>query len=310
MSRLSIHHHINIYNEHSNISYCSICSSIIITTETKNEISTVKPKKFDFPCDMDLSLFLSKDDTLCSVNVKKVYLKIRQRVIRELKVINTKFALSYQTFFLAVTYLDSICSKLSSFEYDAIALIAKFCIILAAKFSEEGNKAYQVENEFRSRISSDYRSDEIYVLKLLNYDLNIDTSYSILSMMMRMGFLFEDEVFDLKKMHILYNQLDKMLYAFVESRLYPEMTPKQIALSIIGFARESLGLEAFSNNIRIAYGCNCSESKMSFYHNGLRKVETCLKVKKDKTKKPLTKSSIAESMTNTLMNINEIMYAM
>ena len=99
-----------------------------------------------------------------------------------------------------------------------------------------------------------------------------------------------------------------MLYAFVESRLYPEMTPKQIALSIIGFARESLGLEAFSNNITIAYGFNCSESKMSFYQSGLRKVETCLKVKKEK--KPITKSSIAECVTNTLMNTNAIMYAM
>ena len=88
------------------------------------------------------------------------------------------------------------------------------------------------------------------------------------------------------------------------------MTPKQIALSIIGFARESLGLEAFSNNITIAYGFNCSESKMSFYQSGLRKVETCLKVKKEKTKNPITKSSIAECMTNTLMNTNAIMYAM
>ena len=303
MSRLSIHHHINIYNEHSNISYCSKCSSIIITTETKNEIATVKPKQFNSPCEIN-PLFISKEDTLSCVNVKKDYLKIRQKVLRELKQINSNFALPYQTFFLAVTYIDIICTKLSSFEYDSIALIAKFCIILAAKFSEEGSKAYQLENEYKNRISSNYKSDEIYILKLLNYDLNIDTSYSILSMMMRMGFLFEDEVFNMKKMNIIYSQLEKMLYAFVESRLYPEMTAKQIALAIIGFARESLGLEAFSNNIRIVYGFNCSDIKLSFYQSGLRKVETCLKVKKEKTKKPLNKSSIVDCMTNTLMNTN------
>lgn len=307
MPKLIIHHHEHQIesNEHSNLSYCTECSSIIITTETKSTISTIKPASFQLHTDIDPSIILSHEDNLIRFfSNKKDYLNIRQKVIREIKKINTKLSLSYQTFFLAVTYLDLICSKLSSFKYDEISLIANFCIIIAAKFSEDGYKAYEIEKEYCKTISSNYHSDEVYILKLLDYNLNIITSYEIMMTIMRIGFLFEDEVFNKKKMNYVYNQMEKMLYAFVESRNYIDMTPKEVAMGIVGFARESLGLEAYGERVKVAFGFNDSEYKISFYMNGLSKVKMCLKIKKESTKEIITK------VANTLINNNKIMYAM
>ena len=307
MPKLSIHHHENQIesNEHSNISFCADCSSIIITTETKSTLSTVKPTSFQLPTDIDPSLILSHEDSLTRFfSNKKEYLNVRQKVIREMKKIKSKNSLSYQTFFLGVTYLDLICSKLSSFNYDEISLIAHFCIIIAAKFSEDGYKAYEIEKEYRKTISSNYHSDEVYILKLLDYNLNIITSYEMMITIMRIGFLFEDEVFNKKKMNFVYNQMEKMLYAFVESRKYIDMTQKEIAMGIVGFSRESLGLEAYGERVKVAFGFNDSEYKLSFYMNGLSKVKMCLKIKKESTKEIITK------MANSLMNNNKIMYSM
>ena len=320
MPHVCIHHHVNKIhsNENSNISYCANCTSIILTTETKNELSTIKPSSFILPTDFDPSIITSHEEILHrSFNNKKDYLKIRQKVIRELKKINSQFSLSFQTFFLSVTYLDLICSKLTSFQYEEILLIANFCIIIAAKFSEDGCKGFEIEKEYRKTISSNYHSDEIYIVKLLDYHLNLITSYQILIMMMRIGFIFEDENFNRKKMNCVYNQMEKMLYAFVESKNYIEMTPKEIAMGIIGFARESLGLIAYDEKVRLAYGFNDSECKISFYLNGLSKITMCLKLKNEKKKEIREESkcskemnAIVDCVTNAIINNKKIMYAM
>ena len=53
--------------------------------------------------------------------------------------------------------------------FDGIELISKFCLILAAKFAENGEKAVSIEKEYKNEISTNYINDEMYILQLLYY---------------------------------------------------------------------------------------------------------------------------------------------
>ena len=195
-----------------------------------------------------------------------------------MKSLQITYDLSFQTFFLALHYLDTVCSQFNTFSFDETLQIAVLCVILAAKFNEQGCKAFDTERQLKRIINGNYKHDELYVLQLLNYELNVITCYDYVMMIMNFGFLFEGESFSKKEMNIIYNQLDKMVYAFCESKKYIEMSPKQIALGVIGFARESIGLTAFNGLLQIVFEFY-DEERLNAVNEGLKKVKMCLKVK-------------------------------
>ena len=76
------------------------------------------------------------------------------------------------------------------------------CIILASKFNENAEKSLEVQTILKANISKNYLADEIYVLKLLNYKLNIHTSYDLLQDILKYGFIFEGDNFNYRKVNI------------------------------------------------------------------------------------------------------------
>lgn len=267
------------------ISYCILCGSFEFISETGNKIFSIKPKKSKFFSQIDPTIILaSKDTPIQKFRNKKEYLKFRQQMIKETKKICLKNHLTLKTFFLAIYYFDNICSKLSIFSLDTLNSMSFFCLIIAAKFSENGSTAKLLENKYKGKISSNYQSDEIYILKLLDYNLNVITSYDIISSVINSGFVFDDEIFNNKKYLLIYSQIEKMIYAFVESKNFIEMTPKQIAFSIISFSRECLGLEVFSQRIKKIFNISYNDD-LCFYL--LRKIKLCFKIKSNESKDKL-----------------------
>ena len=247
-----LHQDMNIMKINHNFSLCFGCSSSIINDQlTNNEISTIKPKKYSVKQENATPIFLSIYDTHNSYSFlnKSDYIKIRVLFIKKIKLLCNNFELNIKTFFLSIDYFDRICSKLKSFEQEDLNQISNICIILAAKFQENGTKSIQLKKKCLIN-SYNYIRDELYLLQLLNYDLHVFTSYDILIDCLYCGFIFSDESFSLKKMDIIYEKIVNILYLFSESRYYIDMTYKEISLAIIGFVRETLGLETFNNIIK------------------------------------------------------------
>lgn len=279
--KLIKHCHKNaLFQIFNSIYYCMICSAYIVanSSSSESELKTIKPENFVhnseiLPC----PLWLSDDKTdATSFLDKKAYIKQRSPIIKYIKDICTFFTLSLKTYFLSVEYVDKICSKIFSFNQSYLLHISLICIILAAKFNEQGYKVLLLKNSLSKNISKNYSFDEIYVLQLLNYKLNMHTSYDMILDFMNYGFIFEGEDFNYRKINYIYSIPEKILYFFSEINSYIDMTEKQTAVCIIGFARELLGLTPFNENIKKICCINSKNEKI--YISGLKVIKKRIKI--------------------------------
>ena len=244
----------NILKLFNSISYCMICSCFIFQNISSFESSskTIKPNSFEINKDYTPSFhWLNKDSTKNNSFVnKKEYLKLRPSIIKNMKKVCSYFSLSLKTYFLSVEYFDKINSNTSSYNESTLYQISLFCIILASKFIENSTKALEVQSTLKDKVSKNYLIDEVFVLKLLDYDLNIYTSYDIFMDILYCGFIFENEDINYKQINLIYYNIQKILYTFSESNSYIDMTPKQIAISMMAFSRELMNLHPFTSNIQ------------------------------------------------------------
>ena len=247
------------------VSFCSKCSTAIIKDKSGNEISTIKPLKYCVPKETCIPSFLINTispEAHQSSN-KSNYIKIRKDIVKIMKSFCEFFGLTPKTFFLALDYFDRIRPKTVVSSFEDLKQISLLCVILASKFQENGAKGMKVKN-LSLGTSTNYAADELFILRLLQYDLHAFTSYDILKDMLYTGFIFNDENFSLKKMDLIYDKIENMLYLFSESKYYIEYSQKEIAISIIGLIRERLGLPAFSKNFQIVF-----MNELSDIHNYL-----------------------------------------
>lgn len=267
----------------NSIKYCLICSKFIFKNISSYEYSqkVIIPSNFNINKEYSQSLqLLEKNNEQKNIFInKKDYLKLRSSIIKNMKDICSYFFLSFKTYFLSVEYLDRICSQISSFNENILFQISLFCIILASKFAENNLKALEVQSKLREKVSKNFLVDEIYILKLLNYNLNLYTSYDILIDIMSFGFIFENEDFNHNILNILYSNIPKILYTFSQSNSYIDMTAKQVAISIIGFSRELLNLNPFNENIRKIFKIDSKNENI--YILGLKIIKKKIKIENE-----------------------------
>lgn len=265
------------------LSLCSNCSCAVIMDKSREKISTIKPLKYHKHDDIFYPCFLlqSEDNKKYDFVDQKKYNKIRSDFVKKLKSYYKKLNLNLKTFFSALDYLDRICSGLSKFELDTIDQICDLCIILSAKLNEKADKAFEVKHFLYGSKKSNYMTDEIFLIKkLLNYDLIKITSYDILIDILKCGFIFNNEEFLDKKMYTIYDKIENMLYLFSESKHWISMTPMEIAMGIVGWARDYLGLVPFSKNIQTVF-----MKEIDHIHNYIKclnKIKKCFKIKEGK----------------------------
>ena len=271
----------NIYTLKSNILICFGCSNIIYISKSGKKILPVKPKKYNASQETATPIFISLHDNHCPYKFcnKDDYLKIRTHIVKQMKEFSEKMNLSTKTFFLALDYFDRLCSKLTTFNFSVLE-IAQLCVILAAKFQDEQQKS--ITAKLNLGYSKNYIIDELYILQLLNYELYSITAYDIVKDIMYTGFIFNNEKFSRNKMNVIYGKIEKMLYFFSEMKHYIEMTQMEIALSVIGFVRETLGLPAY-NNILMDIFMQSGDVKK--YLNCLEKFKKYFKIQDDSKKK-------------------------
>ena len=292
----------NIFQIKSNIKVCFGCSSILYITESGKTIFPVKPEKFNVSQESSAPIFFSIYDTHCPYRFynKESYLQIRGSIVKRMKTFSQKYKLSKKTFFLALDYFDRICSKLTVFDFSAIE-IAKICVILASKFQDKSKKALSAK--LGLGYSKNYAKDELFILQLLNYELLSITSYDILMDIMYTGFLFNNENFSKHKMNIIYGKIVNMLYFFSETKYFIEMTPMEIALAVIGFVRETLGLAAYNNIIKDIFIPN---GEVKRYLNCLTKFKKCVKIQDDSDNNENNRSSYSNNENTNYLTKNNL----
>ena len=264
------------------VSFCFNCSSAIITDVSGDEISTVKPLKYYIPQETAFPIFVNISDEHKPIHFlnKTSYLKLRKQIVIKMKKFCNQFNLNKKTFFLALDYLDQICSRMSAFDKENLRQISQICIIISCKLQENQSKAIEIK-KLSKVVSVNYSEDELYLLSLLNYDLYRFTSYDILMDIINCGFLFNNELFSTRKMESFYKEIENILYLFSESKFYIDMTHKEIAMAIVGLIREKLGLIAFSKDIQIVF-MNEYEN-IHNYLSCLHRIGKCFKFNVDNT---------------------------
>ena len=274
------------------ISLCFNCSSLIIKDQSKNEISTIKPPKYSVIQENAIPIFLSEPDRnpYNFIN-KRDYLKIRPLIIKKMKSFCANLKLSKKTFFLALDYLDHICSKMVSYNISDLTQISQFCLILATKYQENREKAIEVKN-YVGAAQNNFVKDELFLVQLLDYDLHVFTCFDILMDILHCGFLFNGEQFSLNRMKVIYEKIESMIYMLSESKYYLDMTKKEIALVIIGLIREILGLEAYSNIIKYIFINDQKSIQKHLYY--LNKIKRCFVIKDNNNR----------NFNNSIENIN------
>ena len=276
-------------------SYCSNCSTVIISDKSGKTISTIKPKKCNYHQEFPLPTYFYKRDTKKIYNFSndKEYNKIRRDFVKIMKQNCKLLELNLKTFFTALDYFDQICSIFVSFDMTSLKQISDLCIILSAKLNENISTAMKVKCALDGSSNKNYVKDELYLLKILKYDLVRITSYDILRDILTCGFIFDDEIFQEKKMNSIYDKMENMLYLFSESKYWIYMSPKEIAMGIVGWARNFLGLVPFSKNIQTVF-----LNEFNNIHNYIKcfnRIKKCFKIKQNKNFDENNKNDINNS---------------
>ena len=171
---------------------------------------------------------------------KKDYIKKRKKTILMLKEILINYSLSDKTFHLAISLLDSIFMKINAI--NEMNIIAIFCLIIASKFIENDSfKSTLLEQNYSKQISSNYKNDEIYILKLIDYNLNITTAYDVLNLILtQQNILFDGE--EKKNKFSTYHMSIVYLNKLIENEIILSLNPIEIAFGIIQLIRKRLKL--------------------------------------------------------------------
>ena len=286
------------------ISYCSKCSCAIITDKTGKTVSTIQPMKFHIHENLSLPTFLHNSHETHKYHFinDKLYNNIRGEFVKKMKFNCKKLNLNFKTYFAALDYFDRICSRFEAFDSETLNQISDLCIILSAKLNEDMKKGREVENTLGKSSKKNFGKDELYLLKTLNYDLIRNTSYDILIDIIKCGFIFNDEEFQEKKINFIYDKLENMIFLFSESKHWIYMSPKEIAMGIVGWARNFLGLVPFSKNIQIVF-----LSEFSDIHNYIKcfnKMNKCFKIKGNKPNEENKNNNVTNRNSNNNINNN------
>jgi hypothetical protein len=196
-----------------------------------------------------------------------------------------------------LNYFDRICSRAIKFNIADFTQTAHLCVVLAAKFQDDHQNAFNAKLSLGP--SNNYTKDELYVLQLLNYDLYAITPYDILMDIMHTGFLFSNENFSINKMNAIYGKMEKMIYFFSEKKYYIEMTPIEIALAVIGFIREALGLVAYNNIIQQIFMTQINDLKT--YSDCLFIFKKCFQIQEDSNHSVTNNSNKTDKNNNLLI---------
>ena len=216
--------------------YYNIKNEINIFHLTKNIIDA---KNDYYPHNKEKGEIFQKNKTL--------YLKFRNKLINHIHNLCSEINSTYDCFYLSILLLDILIHKLnyiiSNYQLD---LFSTICFIISKKFIEKDKMKAEKYNQYLTIChspqkfinSKDLILSEIECLKLLKYNINIPTSFTIMKYMFICGIIFEEEISIKEYSKINEECLNLLLFCNNNNEIAFYYNPVLIVFSIIYIIRK------------------------------------------------------------------------
>ena len=216
--------------------YYNIKNEINIFHLTKNIIDA---KNDYYPHNKEKGEIFQKNKTL--------YLKFRNKLINHILNLCSEINSTYDCFYLSILLLDILIHKLnyiiSNYQLD---LFSTICFIISKKFIEKDKMKAEKYNQYLTIChspqkfinSKDLILSEIECLKLLKYNINIPTSFTIMKYMFICGIIFEEEISIKEYSKINEECLNLLLFCNNNNEIAFYYNPVLIVFSVIYIIRK------------------------------------------------------------------------
>ena len=216
--------------------YYNIKNEINIFHLTKNIIDA---KNDYYPQNREKGEIFQKNKTL--------YLKFRNKLINHIHNLCSEINSTYDCFYLSLLLLDILIHKLnyiiSNYQLD---LFSTICFIISKKFIEKDKMKAEKYNQYLTIChspqkfinSKDLILSEIECLKLLKYNINIPTSFTIMKYMFICGIIFEEEINIKEYSKINEECLNLLLFCNNNNEIAFYYNPVLIVFSVIYIIRK------------------------------------------------------------------------
>ena len=217
--------------------YYNIKNEINIFHLTKNIIDA---KNDYYPQNREKGEIFQKNKTL--------YLKFRNKLINHIHNLCSEINSTYDCFYLSLLLLDILIHKLNyiinNYQLD---LFSTICFIISKKFIEKDKMKAEKYNQYLTIChspqkfinSKDLILSEIECLKLLKYNINIPTSFTIMKYMFICGIIFEEEISIKEYSKINEECLNLLLFCNNNNEIAFYYNPVLIVFSVIYIIRKT-----------------------------------------------------------------------
>lgn len=285
---------------------CSIIGLINEVTGTETKIKLLsKPLSYNIKNEINIyditkntiNFYINDEKEKKPILNLELYLKFRKKMVKHLFNLCMEINATYECYYLSILLMDNVVNNLdfviNNYQLD---LIGTSCFIISKKFIEKDNLKKQSYSTFLTICYSpqkfiksiDLIFAEIECLKIIKYNLNIPTSYTILNYLMICGYIFNNE-FEIKEMDKIYDECLKILNFCVEqNEIYINYNPVQIVFGIIYLIRKRNNLKTniikYMNdlfNVKFSSIKECIKliSKL-FYENNINTKDNAIHFKK------------------------------
>ena len=286
---------------------CSIIGLINEVTGTETKIKLLsKPLSYNIKNEINIyditkntiNFYINDEKEKKPILNLELYLKFRKKMVKHLFNLCMEINATYDCYYLSILLMDNVVNNLdfviNNYQLD---LISTSCFIISKKFIEKDNLKKQNYSTFLTICYSpqkfiksiDLIFAEIECLKIVKYNLNIPTSYTILNYLMICGYIFNNEI-EIKKMDKMYDECLKILnFCIEQNEIYINYNPVQIVFGIIYLVRKRYNLKTniikYMNDLFNVKFCSIKEcikliSKL-FYENNINTKDKITQLKKD-----------------------------
>ena len=180
-----------------------------------------------------------------------LYLKYRKKLINHIYNLCGEIKSTYECYYLSILLLDILIYKLdyiiTNYQLD---LFSTVCFIISKKFVEKDKMKLENYSSYLTIChspqkfinSKDLIISEIECLKILKYNLNIPTSYTILQYMFICGIIFENEIDSIHYTNIYDECLNLLSFCNNNNEMGFNFNPVIIVFSIIYIIRKKYKL--------------------------------------------------------------------
>ena len=243
---------------------CSIIGLVNEFTETESKIKLLsKPSSYNIKNEINIyditkntiNFYMNDENEKEKKSILNLdlYLKFRKKLVKHLFNLCIEINSTYECYYLSILLMDNVVNNLdfviNNYQLD---LISTSCFIISRKFIEKDNLKKQNYSSFLTICYSpqkfiksiDLIIAEIKCLKIIKYNLNIPTSYTILNYVMICGYIFNNEI-EKNKIDKIYDECIKILnFCIEQNEIYVNYNPVQIVFGIIYLVRKRYNLKS------------------------------------------------------------------